>query len=144
MPLGTKTILSHSHFEDDSYPHISGSGCPIWIKIYFVLFKHVSLMWINYLESWSRWDNTSCNYTKRSIIRQSTWKCLKSESICDIIIFLNFEDSILGNGRHLWLLNWVKAKNKASTEMLWLLHFKTQHFILNVVFKSIGKIQIIR
>jgi len=29
VPLGAKTISSHSHFEDDSSPHISGSGSPI-------------------------------------------------------------------------------------------------------------------
>ncbi len=43
-PLGVKTTLSRSHFEDDSYPHISGSVSLIWIKTTFVLFKHVSLI----------------------------------------------------------------------------------------------------
>ncbi len=61
-PLGAKTILSCSHFEDDSSPHISGSGSPIRIKIQLVLFNHASLMWINYLETRSHWDNTSCYY----------------------------------------------------------------------------------
>ncbi len=62
-PLGAKTILGHSHFENDSSPHISGSGSLIWIKIHFVRFKHVSLIWINYLETCSHWDNMFCYYT---------------------------------------------------------------------------------
>ncbi len=62
-PFDTKTILSHSHFEDDSSTHISGSGFLIQIKPTFVLFKHVTFVGINYLETWSRWDNTSCYYT---------------------------------------------------------------------------------
>ncbi len=57
-----KTISSRSHFEDDSSPHISGSGSLIRIKLTFVLFKHVILMWINYLETWPDWDNMSCYY----------------------------------------------------------------------------------
>jgi hypothetical protein len=60
--FGAKTILSQSHFEDDSSPHISGSESPIWIDLTFVLFKHVILRWINYLETWLRLDNTSCYY----------------------------------------------------------------------------------
>ncbi len=60
--FGAKTISSHSPFEDDSSPHISGSGSLIWIKLTSVLFKHVILMWINYLETWLRSDNTSCYY----------------------------------------------------------------------------------
>ncbi len=51
-----KTISSRSHFEDDSSLHISGSGSFIQIKLTFVLFKHVTLMWINYLETWQRSD----------------------------------------------------------------------------------------
>jgi hypothetical protein len=43
-PLGAKTILSHSHFEDNSSPHNSRSSSPVRIKMYLVLFKHVSLM----------------------------------------------------------------------------------------------------
>ncbi len=60
--FGTKTILSCSRFEDDSSPHISGSSSLIRIKLTFVLFKHVTLMWINYLETWPHSDNTSCYY----------------------------------------------------------------------------------
>ncbi len=44
MQFGAKTTLSPSHFEDDSSPHISGSGSPIWIKPMFVLLKHVTLI----------------------------------------------------------------------------------------------------
>jgi hypothetical protein len=43
-PFGTKTTLNQSHFEDNSSPHISGSGSLIWIKPTLVLFKHVTLM----------------------------------------------------------------------------------------------------
>ncbi len=60
--FGARTILSHSHFEDDSSPHISGSSFLIQIKPIFVLFKHATLIWIDYLETWSRSDNTSCYY----------------------------------------------------------------------------------
>ncbi len=62
-PFGAKTIMSRSHFEDDFSTHIYGSGFLIQIKPTFVLFKHVTFMWINYLETWSCWDNTSCYYT---------------------------------------------------------------------------------
>jgi hypothetical protein len=61
--FGTKTISSRSHFKDNSSPHISGSGSMIQIDHMFVLFKHVILMWINYLETWLRSDNTSYYYT---------------------------------------------------------------------------------
>ncbi len=61
--FGAKCNSSQSHFEDDSSPHISGSGSLIRIDLMFVLFKHVILMWINYLETWLRSDNTSCYYT---------------------------------------------------------------------------------
>ncbi len=61
--FGAKTISSRSHFEDDSSPHISGSGSSIWIDLTFVLFKHVILRWINYLETWLHSDNTSYYYT---------------------------------------------------------------------------------
>ncbi len=61
--LGAKTILSWSHFEDDSSPYISWSGSSIRISHTFVLFKHVTLIWINYLETWLCSDNTSCYYT---------------------------------------------------------------------------------
>ncbi len=64
--FGAKTILRHSHFEDDSSPHISGSGSLIRTDLMFVLFKHVILMWINYLETWLHWDNTSCYYRHRN------------------------------------------------------------------------------
>jgi hypothetical protein len=33
-PLGPKTISIHSHFENNSSPHISGSGSLIRIKMY--------------------------------------------------------------------------------------------------------------
>ncbi len=66
-PLGVKTTLSRSHFEDDSFPYISGSGSLIWIKTMFVLFKCVSLIWINDLETRSRWDNTSCSFYGRNL-----------------------------------------------------------------------------
>ncbi len=49
--FGAKTISSRSHFEDDSSPHISGSGSLIRIDLRFVLFKHFILMRINYLET---------------------------------------------------------------------------------------------
>ncbi len=62
--FGAKTILSRSHFEDDSSPHFSGSGSLIWIDLTFVLFKHVILIWINYLETWLCSDITSCYYTR--------------------------------------------------------------------------------
>ncbi len=35
--FGAKTISSRSHFEDDSSPHISGSGFSIWIVILLLL-----------------------------------------------------------------------------------------------------------
>jgi hypothetical protein len=60
--FGAKTISSHTHLKDGSSPHISGSGSLIWIDLTFVLFKHVILMCINYLETWLRSDNTSCYY----------------------------------------------------------------------------------
>jgi hypothetical protein len=66
--FGTKTISSRSHFEDDSSPHISGSGSSIRIDLTFVLFKHVILRWINYLETWLRSDNTSCYYIMHHIV----------------------------------------------------------------------------
>jgi hypothetical protein len=51
-PLGAKTTLSCPHFEDDSSPHISRSSSLIQIKdTHSVLFKHVSLIYINYLET---------------------------------------------------------------------------------------------
>jgi hypothetical protein len=62
--FGTKTILSRSHFEDDSFPHISGSGSSIQINLMFALFKHVILRWINDLETWLRSDNMSCYYNR--------------------------------------------------------------------------------
>jgi hypothetical protein len=37
--------------KDDSSPHISGSGSLIRINLTFVLFMHVVLMSINYLET---------------------------------------------------------------------------------------------
>ncbi len=61
-PLGAKTILSQSHFKDDSSPYISWSGSSIRVSHTFVLFKHVTLIWINYLETWLCSDNTSCYY----------------------------------------------------------------------------------
>ncbi len=61
--FGTKTTLSRSHFEDDSSPHNSGSGSLIRIDLTFLLFKHVILMWIDYLETWLHSDNMSCYYT---------------------------------------------------------------------------------
>ncbi len=67
--FGAKTICSRSHFEDDFYPHISGSGSSIRINLTFVLFKHVILRWINFLETWLRSDNTSCYYN--GILRSS-------------------------------------------------------------------------
>ena len=60
--LAPKLSLSQSHFEDDSSPYISWSGLPIWIHHTFVLFKDVTLTWINYFETWLRSDNTSCYY----------------------------------------------------------------------------------
>ncbi len=60
--FGAKTILSRSHFEDDSSPYIYGFGSLIRIELAFVQFKQVILMWINYLETWLRSDNTSCYY----------------------------------------------------------------------------------
>ena len=51
------------YFKNDSSPHISGSGSLIRIELMFVLFKHVILMWIKYLETWLRSDNMSCYYT---------------------------------------------------------------------------------
>jgi hypothetical protein len=62
LNLGAKTILSWSHFEDDSSPYISWSSSSMRIIHTFVLFKHVILIWINYLETWLRSDNTSCYY----------------------------------------------------------------------------------
>ncbi len=58
-----KPILGCCHFEDDSSPHISGSSSLIRIDLIFVLFKHVILIWINYLETWLSSDNTLCYYT---------------------------------------------------------------------------------
>ncbi len=43
-------------------PYISWSGSPIRISHAFVLFKSVTLTWINYLETWLHSDNTSCYY----------------------------------------------------------------------------------
>ena len=43
-------------------PYISWSGSSIQIHYTFVLFKDVTLTWINYLETWLRSDNTSCYY----------------------------------------------------------------------------------
>jgi hypothetical protein len=58
-------LWRQNHFESLSLwrwllPHISGSGSLIRIELTFVLFKHVTLMWINYLETWPRSDNMSC------------------------------------------------------------------------------------
>ncbi len=63
LHFGAKTILSQSHFEDDSSPHISGSSSSIRIDLMFVLFKHIIVRLINYLETWLRSDNTSCYYS---------------------------------------------------------------------------------
>ncbi len=61
--IGAKIILSRSHFEDNSYPYISWSASSIRISHTFVLFKNVTLILINYLETWLHSDNTSCYYT---------------------------------------------------------------------------------
>ncbi len=78
-PFGAKNTSSRSHFEDDSSPHISRNGSLIRIKPTFVLFKHVTLMWINYLETWSHWDNTSCYY--RWTEKGLNWQKMNKKSI---------------------------------------------------------------
>ncbi len=39
------------------------------VNLMFVLFKHVFLRWINYLEIWFRSDNMSCYYTAIKLVR---------------------------------------------------------------------------
>ncbi len=69
VPLGAKTILSHSHIENDSSPIFLDPIVRSGSRHIFVLFKQVSLIWINYLETLSCWDNTSCYYTCRILYR---------------------------------------------------------------------------
>ncbi len=69
--IAPKLSLSGSHFEDDSSPYISWSGSPIGSAI---LFKDVTLTWINYLETWLRSDNTSCYYIMLSNKLPFPWK----------------------------------------------------------------------
>ena len=38
------------------------------ISLTFVLFKNVTLTWINYLETWLRSDNTSCYYNTVAVV----------------------------------------------------------------------------
>ena len=98
VPLGAKTISSHSHFENDSSPNISGSGSLIQIKIHYVLFKHVALIWIHYLETRSHWDNTSCYNSKDDIMGWNSWTAINS-AVCD-------------NSCNIWQqLQYLKKKN---------------------------------
>jgi len=71
--LVPKLFSSHSHLKDYSSPHISGSGSLIQIDLTFVLFKHVILVWINYLETWLHSDNMSCYYTHVMWLKQFCW-----------------------------------------------------------------------
>jgi hypothetical protein len=62
---------------------------PNWISHTFVLFKGVTLTWINYLETWLHLDNTSCYYTGMG----------KIEKVGDLKI-----------GNHSWYLNIEKYR----------------------------------
>ncbi len=109
-PFGTKTILSRSHFEDDSSTHISGSGSPIRIKPTFVLFKHVTLILINYLETQSHWDNTSCYYK---------WSVVNTNPGCYFFIYFSHtptaKPQCLPMANHaLKPLLWMGGKAKSS------------------------------
>jgi hypothetical protein len=61
--LAPKLSWIHLTLSDNSSPYIYWSGSWIRISHTFVLFKHVTLIWINYLETWLRSDNTSCYYS---------------------------------------------------------------------------------
>ncbi len=72
--LGAKTVfesISLWRWLDDSSPYISWSSLPIQIHHTFVLFKDVTLTWINYLETWLCSDNTSCYYIMIKSIKRS-------------------------------------------------------------------------
>ncbi len=124
--FGTKTILSRSHFEDNSSPHISGFGSLIRINLTFVLFKLVILMWINYLETWLRSDNTSCYYIKVAL-----YFLCNSQMAQQARVFVP--------GRHLWsslmfsgkarslpcftkLSPGIRNARQGQTLLFWLIH----------------------
>ncbi len=61
--LGTKTIFESISLWSWLLPPYFLIRFPARISHTFVLFKDITLTWINYLETWLRSDNTSCYYT---------------------------------------------------------------------------------
>jgi len=82
---GAKTSLSWSHFEDDPSPYISWSSSDSLIRILhtFVLFKNITLTWINYLETWLSSDNTLVIIHLQGVLAGS-WCSTRKVKSCNV------------------------------------------------------------